>query len=819
MTVLIQPSFAAGELSPSVYGRVDIAKYSIGLRTAKNVFIRPHGGVSNRAGLEFIGPVKDHSGIVRLIPFSFNTEQNYVLEFGETYMRVLKDGGHVLETAKAVSGVTQADPVVVTTATHSYSNGDEVFISDVVGMTQLNGNRYTIANITATTFELTDQVTGVDIDGTGFTAYSSGGESKRVFTLTSPYAASDLAKLKFVQSADLMTITHRSYDIRELTRTGHSSWSFSIPTLTDSPFSSPDDLPGTVSYYEQRRVFGSTTNGPDTSWYSKTGDANDFSISIPLIDDDAITATLNSRQVNEIRHFIPLNDLIILTSGSEWRVNSGSDSGFSPLTLRQKPQTTWGVNDMPPITVGSVVLYAHEAGSQVRSLGYALETDAYTGTDLTIIANHLFTNMLTLKEWAYSQIPDSIIWVVRSDGKVRSLTYNQEQKVVAWARHETLGDFESLSTIRESADNEDSVYFVVKRKVNGNTVRYIERMHTRTFNSVQDCFFVDSGLSLDVPVTITGATQADPLVITAASHGFLDGDLVDISDIEQGITSAGTATNMTELNGFRFKVADESTNTFSLAKQTAIASPISGATQANPVVITSVGHGLTDGNVMAVYDVAGMVELNGLSYTVANKTDDTFELTGINGTGFTTYTSGGKIHNSIDGTTNTAYVEGGKVRKAVATISGLDHLEGETVTALADGNVVSNLVVSGGSIALTRAASRVHVGLSYQSDVELLDVESPGGTETIQGKKKKISNVTIRFERSRGLFVGPNEGDLIEMKQREFEVMGAPTELLTGDKRIVFNSEWNTKGRVFMRQTNPLPMSILAVMPDLIVGS
>jgi hypothetical protein len=514
-----------------------------------------------------------------------------------------------------------------------------------------------------------------------------------------------------------------------------------------------------------------------------------------------------------------LNDLIILTSGSEWRVNSGSDSGFSPLTLRQKPQTTWGVNDIPPITIGSVVLYSHEAGSQVRSLGYALEIDAYTGTDLTIIANHLFTNKLTMKEWAYSQIPDSIIWAVRSDGKVRSLTYNQEQKVVAWARHETLGDFESVSSVRESADNEDSVYFVVKRKVNGNTVRYIERMHTRTFETVQDCFFVDSGLSLDTPITITAATQADPVVITAASHGFLDGDLVDISDIEAGITSTGTATNMTELNGFRFKVADESTNTLALAKQIAIASPVSGATQASPVVITAVAHGLSDGAVIAIYDVGGMVELEGLSYTVANKTDDTFELTGINGTGFTAYTSGGKIHNVIDGTAYTEYVEGGEIRKAVTTISGLEHLEGETVTALADGNVVSNLVVSGGGITLTRAASRVHVGLSYQSDVGLLDVEASGDPPTIQGMRKLITNAVVRFERSRGLFIGPDENNLIEMKQREFEAMGAPTELLTGDKKITFNTAWDTSGRVYMRQNNPLPMSILAVMPNVGVGS
>ena len=100
MSSISQKSFAGGEISPSLYARTDIEKYISAVRTCRNNIVMRHGGTQNRSGLYFINEVKDSSKVVRLIPFIFNAAQTYVLEFGNTYMRVIRDSAYV-----EVSGV------------------------------------------------------------------------------------------------------------------------------------------------------------------------------------------------------------------------------------------------------------------------------------------------------------------------------------------------------------------------------------------------------------------------------------------------------------------------------------------------------------------------------------------------------------------------------------------------------------------------------------------------------------------------------------------------------------------------------------------
>ncbi len=102
----IQPSFTGGELSPSLHARVDLAKYAVGLKTCRNFFVLSHGGVSNRSGTKFITEVKDSSKQVRLIPFEFNTEQTYILEMGNLYLRIIKDGGQITSGGSVVEITT-----------------------------------------------------------------------------------------------------------------------------------------------------------------------------------------------------------------------------------------------------------------------------------------------------------------------------------------------------------------------------------------------------------------------------------------------------------------------------------------------------------------------------------------------------------------------------------------------------------------------------------------------------------------------------------------------------------------------------------------
>ena len=163
------------------------------------------------------------------------------------------------------------------------------------------------------------------------------------------------------------------------------------------------------------------------------------------------------------------------------------------------------------------------------------------------------------------------------------------------------------------------------------------------------------------------------------------------------------------------------------------------------------------------------------------------------------------------------YIRGGEVRVAVSNITGLESLCGANLVVLADGNVIdpAPTINAAGEMTLTVAASRIHVGLRYISDFETLDVPMPD--TKVLGKKVKIPSVTVVFEKTRGGFYGPDENNLIEMKQRKDEALEDPVELFTGSKKIVISPQWNSNGRIFIRQKDPLPMTILAVNPDIII--
>lgn len=229
-TQLLQPSFTGGELSPSLYARVDLARYMTSLRTAKNFIVRPWGGVSNRSGLGYCGPIINHAKRGRVISFIYSTEVAYVIELGDHFLRFWVAGA-LLERAVTITGASQTNPAVITVAAgHAFVPGQLVTIAGVVGMTQLNGNTYTVGAVTATTFQLTG------VNATGFGAYVSGGTATGPVTLVTPWAEADLALLRFTQSADVMTFTHGSYPVQELTRTSSTAFTLAAFETREGPF-------------------------------------------------------------------------------------------------------------------------------------------------------------------------------------------------------------------------------------------------------------------------------------------------------------------------------------------------------------------------------------------------------------------------------------------------------------------------------------------------------------------------------------------------------------------------------------------------------
>ena len=197
MTTISQRSFSAGEVSPSLYARVDLTKYATGLRTCKNNIVLRYGGLSNRPGTDYITEVSDSSKVVKLIPFVFNTDQTYVLEFGNLYMRVIKDGILQRLASDTITGVTQANPGVVS-CVNTDSNGDEVLISDIVGMSELNTRSFKVSNVTGTTFELQD-MSGTNFDTSALTAYTSGGISEKVYEVVTTYTDSEVQSINLIQ--------------------------------------------------------------------------------------------------------------------------------------------------------------------------------------------------------------------------------------------------------------------------------------------------------------------------------------------------------------------------------------------------------------------------------------------------------------------------------------------------------------------------------------------------------------------------------------------------------------------------------------------
>jgi len=515
------------------------------------------------------------------------------------------------------------------------------------------------------------------------------------------------------------------------------------PPIFRDPFldlgSSGNNNPSATGFYQQRRIFANSNNNPNRFWMSQLGHFNNFSAASPPLADDAITQSISARRINAIQHIVPLSDLVLLTSGGEYRVQAGDTIVFTPTTISVSPQSYYGSTALRPIVAGDVALYV-SSGEFVRDLGFQINSNKFVGRDISVLARHLFDRR-TIVDWDYAPAPNALGFLVMSDGDGLYLTYQPDQDIYAWTRSTTKGQYKSTCVVREGAS--DIIYVLVERVINGFTVTFLERFGERQFDTLSDAFHVDAGLTLDIPITITGITAADPVVVTAPAHGLSNGDMVDISDVLEvsALTNQGSA--------------------------------ISG-------------------------------DYNGVGFVVANATTDTFSL---------------QIEAAdYDGTAFSAYSSGGYARKAVTTITGLHHLNGETLVAAANGYVERGLVVTDGSVTLQTPASRVHLGLSYFSRLITLPLSSYGAGEPIQGKSKNVTRLTVQVERTLGMWFGP---DINTMREARFglpSMYGQPLEMVTDDIDVTMAANWGKRKQVVIEQRDPLPLTVLTLIPDAIIG-
>ena len=760
---MLKPSFAAGELSPAMYGRTDIAKYDVGAAKLENFIVLRYGGVQNRAGTKYLATTAGNKKAV-LLPFRYNVEQNFIIEITAGKIRFYTQGALVTKdgapyeitnnysedeldtikytqsadvmflvqpnhppatltryandnwtfermditggpfadselTAESTTTITASATTGTVTLTASASIFNANMVDDLIALTHFvdsdykkgtpsdNGTNLVVSVLPHSsvyvesfgfwdgnfTLEKYDRLTGQWVK-----IRSQSGNRSQNYNLTEENDSDEITQYRVTstefntdvwsgeneQQRGYITIQAFGNDYTgHVLITGYTSATkvtgtvkkqlASTEATKDYQFASwsqKNGFPTCAGFFEDRLVFAGSKAEPQTFWASKTGDYYNFGTSIPALDNDAITATINGGQMNGIKAIIAFGEMILLTAGGEYKV-TGNGKPITGENVLSQAQEYRGISDVLPVTVGSRIVYLQQQGNLIRDLAYSYDVDKYTGDDLNLLASHLFERH-KITSMTYQQTPNSIVWCTRDDGVLLGLTYLKEQDVYAWHQHSTAhGKFINVCAI--SGPQEDELYCVVEREGN----YYVERMEAREASAEpQDQYFVDSG------ITVNGNTKTNE-------------------------------------------------------------------------------------------------------------------------------------------------------------VTGLDHLEGLEVAILADGNVQPLQTVTDGKITLKRAYSKIHVGLPIHAEMQTLPLEFNAEDGTFMSRKKRVSALMAMFKDSRGGLYGIGDGPKNEFKWRSTEKWGDPIALFTGKKKMpVPQANWNETVMVTISQEDPLPLTILSLVPQIEAG-
>jgi hypothetical protein len=304
------------------------------------------------------------------------------------------------------------------------------------------------------------------------------------------------------------------------------TFSSGAATATATLAATSNGYPTVPGFFQQRLVLAAPDGAPQTFYMSQPGAYFNFNTSTITQPEDAITGTLVSGQLNTIKAMIPqTSGLLMLTDRNSWLINGGSNgSAISPTSIVANAQSFNGISDVPPIVANFDVLYVQAKGSVIRDSAFNIYSNVFTGTDISALSSHLFYGY-TVTEWAWAEEPFKVVWAIRSDGAVLTLTFLKEQEFIGWSHSITDGDFKSVATVVEDTDTAgeiDAIYFVVERTINGQTLKYIERLAERTFtNGVEDAWCVDCGINYDsTPATsFSGAEFLAGETVTGLADG------------------------------------------------------------------------------------------------------------------------------------------------------------------------------------------------------------------------------------------------------------------------------------------------------------
>ena len=764
MTKTLWRSFAGGEITPELFGRFELTKFQTGLRQALNFITLPHGPAVRRPGTRHVLEAKDSTSNVRVIPFAFSADQTMVLEFGHNYIRFHTAGGTLLETGLGITGITKANPGVLTYTGSDPSNGDWMFLAGIGGMTQLNGRWVKVAavNAGANTFQLTD-LAGGNINTTSYGTYTAGGTASRAYTLTTTYSGAHLFDIHYAQNSDVLTLTHPSYPAKQLARLGATNW-----TLTD------------VSFAPTLAAPAGLTVTPTTA-----------------------TATNLSPQTYTVT--------AVATDGVTESLAAGAVSTSNNLTLAGNYNTiSWSA----VAGASRYNVYKRRGGS----FGYIGQTTGLSIVDDNVTADTTKVppeNIITLNGSA-TNYPSTVTyheqrrWFAGTDAKPQSI-------------FATRNGTESNLTSSVPSQADDGMEFRVAAQQQ-NRIRHLVPLSDLMaltaggeFRLYADGEPAITPTSLTVkPMGYSGASNVQP-VVTSGSILYVQAQGSRVRELAYGGESGQGSYRSIDMtimaphlfNGYTLVDMAYSRTPDQLCWAVRNDGALLGMTYVPEQQVYGWHQHTTSGSFKSVCAVAEGNET--ASYFVVERTLGGRTAKYIERMASRLFTNQEDAYfvdcgGTYDGTPTT-------------TVTGLWHLEGQTVQILADGAVESTQSVTSGGITLANAASVVQVGLAYTSDLQTLPLAMETMQAVGQGTMKNVRDVHLRVTQTSLFKAGPAFDDLAPNRSRQVsDAYGSPPSLETGERRVAIKGSWNTDASVCVRQDQPLPLSILAMTLDLATG-
>lgn len=849
-------NFVGGELSPSLNARSDIKVYPNSCSRLENFILETVGPAKYRTGTKFVNHTR-RNALARLIPFQFSDEQSYLIECTPGYFRFYKDGGIIVGEGNSIICVGAVDPGTIWVQNHGLSNGDEIFISEAIGSLKvLNNNSYIVSNVTEDTFTIKDSVTNADIDlseysiidgndidlsvydggiasmssvsteskdgGNAASRYNSkdvinGGNSKSKYSSTdvldgnpsdltslsnildannsyipckgiiecivevkTPYANTGsltdeeimdyLNKIQYAQNADTMYLVHPQYPPYKLTRSSHTQWSLATYSRTSDPFTKTGDYPHAVCFDGAGRlIFGGTDNDPEMLIMSrgpdsKTGEQRYDDFTTGNLANDAIKIYLSPSQGKvEAVQWLIANDRYFLVgtfSGVRRVVSAdGYDSAFSATSgVLIKPIDSSGCEKIRPIPKGNSLFYMQRGGLILRCLKYDIYYDSYKAEDKNLVSDLILDG--GTREVVFQQGRPDILWHIRKDGKLIGLTYHETEDIAGWHRQNIGGtDSKVISAgIMPRSNNYEQLWVVVERNINGIVQRYVEYFTDFEHFKVIEDFYTDEEHS-------------------KADQNKYENDLYQRQKLEIHLDSSLT------YDGSAIGVSEKITLTIGNANDSGVATVSTNVAIFKPTDVSR--------EIWRIYDENGV------------------------GTGKMTiveWINGNTVKCRILSNFDKKILSPGEWTLTTSSLSGLYHLEGETVNIVTDGALHTEKVVENGKIALDKQADVVHVGYGYRGLLKTMNIQAGGTTGSAQNKLRHIQNISFEFLNTLGVKYGTSLYDLSKVLFRKPEhKTGRPSPLFSGSKKVDVRDNTEDKKFCYVVQDTPLPCTIQAI--------